>query len=251
MSQEDFNNANVKEADAIIKKFVGFTSVAGLIPIPVADFFAISALQMEMIRRLCRVYGVSFRDKEIKAAILALTSTSVARIGSRMLAKTIPVIGSIVGGVATAAFSGAATYALGEVFKRHFESGGSFIDFNWNDFKRYYNEKFEKGKEYTERLKDEAKVDLSEAKEALNEAANELKSSKAKVVKTITDAANEVVKDVSDKLSSITDSNSKSKPKTDLKKKIKNIQELFDMKESGAITNEEYERMKESFINEE
>jgi hypothetical protein len=35
---------------------------------------------------------------------------------------------------------------VGEVFKRHFSNGGTFLNFDWASFKNYYNEKFEKGK---------------------------------------------------------------------------------------------------------
>ncbi len=144
-----------KQADSIIRNSVVFASGAGLIPVPVVDLMAVTAVQIEMIRRLCKLYKVDFKETEGKAAIMALTSGGVAKLSGRMLAKMIPVVGSIVGGIATSAISGATTYAVGEVFKRHFSEGGTFLDFDWKSFKNYYNEKFEKGKEYTERLKKE------------------------------------------------------------------------------------------------
>jgi len=49
--------------------------------------------------------------------------------------------------------SGASTYALGEVFKKHFETGGTFLDFDPERLRKYYNEKFEKGKEVAEELR--------------------------------------------------------------------------------------------------
>lgn len=142
-----------KQADAIIRNSVIFASGAGLIPILIADFMAVTAVQLEMIRRLSKLYEVDFRETEGKAAILALTSSGLARLSGRMLAKMIPVIGTIVGGVAVSALSGASTYAVGEVFKRHFNKGGTFLDFDWASFKNFYNEKFEKGKAYTEKIK--------------------------------------------------------------------------------------------------
>ena len=39
-----------KQADAIIRNSVIFASGAGLIPIPIADFMAVTAVQLEMIR---------------------------------------------------------------------------------------------------------------------------------------------------------------------------------------------------------
>ncbi|MCO6460091.1 MAG: DUF697 domain-containing protein [Saprospiraceae bacterium] len=145
----------VKQADNIIKNSVVFSMGAGLIPVPVADFMAVTAVQIEMIRRLCKVYDVDFKETEGKAAIMALTSSGVARLSGRMLAKMVPFVGSIIGGVAVSALSGAATYALGEVFKRHFSEGGTFLNFDWSSFKNFYNEKFEKGKEYSAQVRKE------------------------------------------------------------------------------------------------
>ena len=61
--------------------------------------------------------------------------------------KFIPGIGSVIGGVTMAVLSGASSYALGEVFKKHFETGGTFLDFDMKRLKKMYNEKFEKGKQ--------------------------------------------------------------------------------------------------------
>jgi hypothetical protein len=78
--------------------------------------------------------------------ITALTGTGLARLGARAV-KFIPGVGSMLGGVTLAVLSGATSYALGEVFKKHFETGGTFLDFDPSRLKKYYDEKFEKGKE--------------------------------------------------------------------------------------------------------
>jgi hypothetical protein len=38
-----------------------------------------------------------------------------------------------------------ATYAIGKVFVKHFESGGTLLNFNVDKVKDYYNEQFKKG----------------------------------------------------------------------------------------------------------
>ncbi|MDZ4746857.1 MAG: SHOCT domain-containing protein, partial [Saprospiraceae bacterium] len=43
----------------------------------------------------------------------------------------------------------------GEVFKKHFETGGTFLDFDPKRLKKMYNEKFEKGKKVAEQIKRE------------------------------------------------------------------------------------------------
>jgi len=69
--------------------------------------------------------------------------------------KFIPGVGSVLGGVTLAILSGGSTYALGEVFKKHFETGGTFLDFDPSRLKKYYDEQFEKGKEMAKKMKDE------------------------------------------------------------------------------------------------
>ncbi len=127
---------------------------AGLIPVPIADVFAVSAIQLDMIRQLCNLYEINYKDTEGKAVISSLTGSVAARVGARAV-KFIPGVGSVIGGVTLAILSGASTYALGEVFKKHFETGGTFLDFDPTRLKKVYDEMFEKGKVYAKRMKNE------------------------------------------------------------------------------------------------
>lgn len=145
------NSNKTAHADTIIRNHMIWSMGAGFIPVPVADFFAVSAVQLDMIRQLCTVYEVDFKQTQGKAVITALSGSSLARLGARAI-KLIPGVGSVLGGVSLAILSGASTYALGEVFKTHFETGGTILDFDVERLKKYYNEKFEKGKEVAEEL---------------------------------------------------------------------------------------------------
>ena len=139
----EFEKSNRGEsASSIIKNHMIWSMGAGFIPVPIADLFAVSAIQLDMIRQLCKVYDIDFKQTEGKAMITALTGSGLARLGARAV-KFIPGVGSILGGVTMAALSGASTYALGEVFKKHFETGGTFLDFDPERLRMYYNEKFE------------------------------------------------------------------------------------------------------------
>ena len=156
-------------ADSIIKNHMIWSMGAGFIPVPIADLFAVSAIQLDMIRQLCKLYEVDFKQTEGKAVITALTGSGLARLGARAV-KFIPGVGSILGGVTMAILSGASSYALGEVFKKHFETGGTFLDFDPERLKKYYNEKFEKGKEVADELrkKQETVVQSAEASSAVD-----------------------------------------------------------------------------------
>lgn len=149
----EFDKVNRAEnAQSIIKNHMVWSMGAGLIPVPIVDFFAVSAIQLDMIRQMCKVYEIDFKMTEGKAIITSLTGTGLARLGARAV-KFIPGVGSIIGGVTMAVLSGATTYALGEVFKKHFETGGTFLDFDPERLRKYYNDKFEKGKAVAEELR--------------------------------------------------------------------------------------------------
>ena len=144
-----------KHADTIIKNHIVWSMGAGLIPVPIVDFFAVSGIQLDMIRQLCKLYDQDFKESEGKAIITSLTGSGLARMGAKAMVKFIPGIGSVIGGVTMAVLSGASSYALGEVFKKHFETGGTFLDFDPKRLKKMYNEKFEKGKKVAEQIKKE------------------------------------------------------------------------------------------------
>jgi len=144
-----------KHADTIIRNHIIWSMGAGLIPVPIVDFFAVSGIQLDMIRQLCKLYDQDFKEAQGKAIITSLTGSGLARMGAKAMIKFIPGIGSVIGGVTMAVLSGASSYALGEVFKKHFANGGTFLDFDVKRLKKMYNEKFEKGKQVAEQIKKE------------------------------------------------------------------------------------------------
>lgn len=165
------------KSNNIIKNHMIWSMGAGFIPVPIADIFAVSAVQIDMIRQLSKVYEVDFKETEGKAMITSLTSSGLARLGARAF-KFIPVVGTALGGATMAVMSGASTYALGEVFKKHFETGGTFLDFDPERVKEFYKEKFNNGKEIAKKMDDDknkneddavSKLDGDEALDRLQE----------------------------------------------------------------------------------
>ena len=169
MSQDSEQN---KHADTIIRNHVIWSMGAGLIPVLIADIFAISALQLDMIRQLCKVYQINFAETQGKAIVTSLTSSTVARITAGSVVKMIPGLGSIIGGITVSVFAGASTYALGEVFKKHFSSGGTILDFDPERLRKLYKEQFEKGKKVVEEIK--KKEDSSPAEKQSSSVKNDV-----------------------------------------------------------------------------
>jgi len=230
---EPEKNPRGQHADTIIRNHVIWSMGAGLIPVLIADIFAVSALQLDMIRQLCRAYDQDFSETQGKAIVTSLTSSTLARLGARSLIKLIPGVGSIIGGMTVSIFAGASTYALGEVFKSHFDSGGTILDFDPDRLRKYYQEKFEKGKKVATDLKKDKKAQ-KEAKEYAPEevASDETKSAPKAAPKS---------------------SAPKSEEKTPEEKArgeviLSKLKELFELKDKGAITEEEFEKIKKEII---
>ena len=143
-----------KLVDDIIRNHVLWAIGGGLIPIPVVDLVAVTGVQVDMIRQIAKAYDQSLSDSQAKVWISALSGGIAARLGAGAL-KLIPGIGSVLGGVSMSIMSGASTYAVGQVLRRHFSTGGSAYDFNADNFKDYFQDQIKKGKEYAENLKKE------------------------------------------------------------------------------------------------
>jgi uncharacterized protein (DUF697 family) len=207
-----------KHADSIIRNHIIWSMGAGFIPVAIADVFAVSAVQLDMIRQLSKAYDLDFKETEGKALITALTGSTLARIGASAV-KLIPGIGSVLGGFSMSILSGASTYALGEVFKTHFSTGGTFLDFDPNRMKQFYQEKFEKGKKVAQELKEQQ----AREKQAAEEAAAE-----------IIPKANQASQAPSEKMAT-------SGP-------IEKIKELAELRDRGVLTDEEFLNMKRKLI---
>ncbi|MFH1490896.1 MAG: DUF697 domain-containing protein [Pseudomonadota bacterium] len=146
-------------ANNTIKSFLLGSMGVGFIPYPIIDFFALTALQIAMVKKLSGVYGVEFSHELGKSFIGSLVGSGTPMLMARPVAsliKLIPVVGQALGMVTMPILAGASTYALGKVFKKHFESGGTLFNFNPGRMKKYYEEKFEEGKGMASELKKEA-----------------------------------------------------------------------------------------------
>jgi uncharacterized protein (DUF697 family) len=131
------------KAMAIVNSFMGWSAGAGLLPLPVVDLAAIAAVQAKMLQSISEVYGVPFRKNLVKPLIASLISgggTVLLGATAASLFKGIPLVGSLVGMLAMPAMAAASCYATGKVFIQHFESGGTFLDFDPAKVRAHYAE---------------------------------------------------------------------------------------------------------------
>lgn len=222
MSNNNNNKENLNErAESAIRNHVIWSMGAGFIPIPIADFVAVAAVQLDMIRTMSSIYGIDFKETEGKALVSSLTGSGLSRIGANALLKLVPGFGSMLGGVSMSIVSGASTYALGQVFKKHFAVGGTFLDFDTDRFQRYYDEQFEKGKTVAKDIQKE-----KEEKGAVKEDPVAYEES----APTPTPAPEPVAAD--DENSII----------------VKKLKELAELKDMGVIDDKEFAQMKARLI---
>jgi uncharacterized protein (DUF697 family) len=142
------------QCDMTIAKHVTASVGAGFIPVPIVDFAAVTAVQVDMVYRLCKIYGVDFSKEAARTAIVTLIGASLPGLQARFLSsglKLIPGVGTILGMVATPTVSGAATYAVGRVFVQHLETGGSLLNFDASKMKEQFERALQQGKNMTSR----------------------------------------------------------------------------------------------------
>lgn len=226
------NNENPSQrAESVVRTHVVWSMGAGFIPIPFLDSVAVGAIQLDMIRQISHVYGVAFAETQGKAIISSLVGSTLSRLGATALVKAIPVVGSFVGGASMAIVSGASTYAIGQVFKRHFEVGGTFVDFDTSRFQKFYEEQFEKGKDVAEDIKKEEEV---------KKATEQATKATERTVIPMESAAVQVTNDTTSNAVANTENNNDAI--------IKKLKDLAELKEMGVITEEEFSQMKARLI---
>ncbi len=133
-------------SEQVIRQHVIWSVGAGLVPVPLVDFVAVTAIQVDLIRQLCTLHGVGYEESTGKTWVGALTGGAVARIGASAI-KAIPGIGSLIGGLSMSIASGASTWAVGQVVQKHLSSGGTMQNLNVDAARRQYEAEYEKGKE--------------------------------------------------------------------------------------------------------
>ena len=127
------NNVH-SEAAEIISSAVRWSAGAAAMPLPFVDLIGLGLVQVKMVRNLAKAYGINANDQILESLISAVLATMatmtlpVMLFGSSL--KVAPGGGTFLGSVGIATFGAASTYAIGKVFVRHFENGGTFASFS-------------------------------------------------------------------------------------------------------------------------
>lgn len=134
------------QADKIIRSHVLWSIGAGLVPIPLFDLVAITAIQMDMLGQLAKLYGADYTDSMGKNFLGALTGSTLAQVGASVI-KAIPGIGTVLGGVSLSVAAGATTYAVGRVATDQLADKGNLVDVDIEKARESYQRAYEEGKD--------------------------------------------------------------------------------------------------------
>lgn len=154
--------SRVSRAEGLIQRNVLWALGAGVVPVPLFDVIAVSAVEVKMLKELSDLYGVSFKSSAAKKIVYSLASglgsVGIGTAVGASLSKLLPGIGTTLGAVSVPIFAGAFTHALGKIFLMHFESGGTVLDFDPHLMRSYFRQEFEKAKDTVSRIRKEEVV---------------------------------------------------------------------------------------------
>ncbi|MEW5983028.1 MAG: DUF697 domain-containing protein [Acidobacteriota bacterium] len=123
------HEATTRRANECIKTHALMSLAIGLVPSTVLDVVGITAIELRMIGRLARIYGFPFpgRLAIAKVLIALLGSLPTAYLSVRLHSSLTGVLLYGVKAGLLSATGGASVYAVGKIFQKHFESGGTFL----------------------------------------------------------------------------------------------------------------------------
>ena len=144
-------------ADHMVRSYALGAMAVALVPVPLVDLAGLVAVQLKLLHGLAGLYRISFRADLARAAVASLIGgvlpTAAAPALAFSLSKLLPVSGQLLGAGSQTLLSGAATYAIGKVFIQHFAAGGTFLTFDPEAVRDYFEQQIEAGRQVAAELK--------------------------------------------------------------------------------------------------
>ncbi len=162
------DNEQLAQGQGCVRHYERWAFGAGIVPIPVVDMVAITAIQLRMIDRLSDIYEIPFSEHRVRSIIAALLGGILpgrfAMGWAGSLIRAVPLVGPVLGLFTMPVFGAASTYAVGTVFLQHFECGGTLLDFDPACARERFQESFEEGqKEHSSKARAKSKPSVATA----------------------------------------------------------------------------------------
>lgn len=136
-------------AMAIVRRNMLWSAGVGLVPVPMFELAAITAVELKLIKELADLYGTPFREDLAKSAVISLVgslgSVTLGKIVAVSALRFVPFIGVPLAFASVSAVAAGATYGIGKVFTCHFEMGGTLLDFDASRVREFFRAEFADG----------------------------------------------------------------------------------------------------------
>lgn len=140
--RKELHDAYSKAAHPHILAYGLLSGAAGAVPMPFVDIPVVTLLQAKMIQTIASIYNYKLDRKSWAEISSALGISLLSNIGRRELVKFIPMYGSAVSSVVTAA----TTYAFGKTLTVYFQNLRNGKALSRELFRVVYAEQFEAGR---------------------------------------------------------------------------------------------------------
>ncbi len=141
------HSQTLAKAEIIINRHIIWAMASGALPIHFVDAVGVMFIQNDMLKQLCKLYGIDYNENIGKSIVASLITTSTAK-GVSFAFSGLKAGEKIL----MAILSGALTYAMGRVFIGNFEKGISLIDIDIKKGEEVFDEYFEKGKDVVKNI---------------------------------------------------------------------------------------------------
>jgi uncharacterized protein (DUF697 family)/predicted GTPase len=140
--RQDLHDVYSQAAHPHIIAYALLAAGAGAIPVPFVDIPVVTLVQAKMLQTLASIYQYPLAQKNWTEISSALSVTLLTNLGRRELIKFIPVYGSAVSSVLTAA----TTYALGKTFTIYLQNARNGNELSQHLCRTIYAEQFALGR---------------------------------------------------------------------------------------------------------
>ncbi|MCJ8509924.1 DUF697 domain-containing protein [Rhizobium lemnae] len=144
-------------ANAIIKDHMMACMAISVVPVPLLDVAGMAGVQIRMIKKLSDLYDKSFSEKTARNIVSGLAGgvigVGTGAIAAVSLSKLIPGVGTLLGIATMPVVAAGTTYAIGQVFLKHYETDGDMYDLSVEAARDYYKSQLARGKDLAGKVK--------------------------------------------------------------------------------------------------
>lgn len=140
-----------EKLEKIINNSVYASMGIGVLLLPVFSLVSVTAIQLNMVRNIAKLYGVEFKQDFAKKVITAVIGAGVPVLGTGPVEYAvlhIPVFGTAFAFATMPALNGMSTLAVGRMFVNHFESGGNLVSASIDTMKEDFKKAFQNSREW-------------------------------------------------------------------------------------------------------